>query len=453
MNPSLATCLFLAGIAGLFYLDRNDSARPSKFLWLPILWLATAGSRPVSVWLGIAPVDVPGQLPASSGLDQLFAATLMGLGIIVLFRRPRDVRSLLKANWPLVLYFSFALISLAWSDFPAWGFKRWVRAWGDVIMVLIVATEAQPAAALRHLFSGVGFVLLPASVLLIKYYPDLGQNFDEYGLRSFTGVTSNKNMLGVLVFVLALGALWQILCLLRANGQPNRTRRLVAQCTLLAVGIYLLRTANSATSVASFALGAGLMLIIARPVFRARPAAVHGLTLILLLAASLTVLLGGKDEVAEALGRNPTLTGRTEIWSDLIQMARDPIGGTGFETFWLAPRVEEFYRIYGGISRTIEAHNGYIEVYLNLGVIGVGLVALIIVHGYYKTVTAFRGDSGVAALLVAYVVALAAYNIGEAGFRMMSLSWFFLLLSVVTASRVAHTRAAGSANNSRSRTW
>jgi len=453
MNPSLATCFFIVGIAGLFYLDRNSSERSSKSLWLPVFWLSTNGSRPVSVWLGIAPMDVPGQLPASSSLDQLVAATVMGLGTIVLLRRSRDVRSIIKANWPLVLYFSFALISLVWSDFPAWGLKRWVRALGDVIMVLIVAAEAQPAAALRHLLSRVGFVLLPVSALLIKYYSELGQNFDEYGGREFTGVTTNKNMLGVLVFVLTLGALWQALCLLRAKAQRNRTRRLVAQCTLLAFGIYLLHTAHSATSVASFVLGAGLMLILTRPVFRVRPAAVHGFTLALLLAASLTVLLGGKDEVVRALGRDPTLTGRTEIWSDVIQMARNPIGGTGFETFWLAPRVEEFYRIYGGISRTSEAHNGYIEVYLNLGVIGVGLVALIIGHGYHKTVTAFRGDSGVGALLVAYVVALVAYNIGEAGFRIMSLSWFFLLLSVVTASRVTRTCAAASANNSRSRTW
>jgi len=451
MNPSFATCLLVAGIAGLFYLDRDCSARPSKSLWLPVLWLATNGSRPVSVWFGIAPKDIPGQLPSSSSLDQLIASTLMGLGTIVLFRRPRDVRALLKGSWPIVLYFSFALISLVWSDFPTWGLKRWVRALGDVIMVLIVATEAHPAAALRHLFSRVGFVLLPVSVLLIKYYSELSQNFDEYGGREFTGVTTNKNMLGVLVFVLSLGALWQALWLLRAKAQRNRTRRLVAQCTLLAFGIYLLHTARSATSVASFALGAGLLLILTRPVFRVRPAAVHGFTLALLLAASLTVLLGGKDEVVEALGRDSTLTGRTEIWSDVIQMARNPIGGSGFETFWLAPRVEEFYRIYGGISRTIEAHNGYIEVYLNLGFIGVGLVALIIGHGYHKTVTAFRGDSGVGALLVAYVVALVAYNIGEAGFRMMSLSWFFLLLSVVTASAVSRTCAAVSRNRSLSR--
>jgi exopolysaccharide production protein ExoQ len=135
----------------------------------------------------------------------------------------------------------------------------------------------------------------------------------------------------------------------------------------------------------------------------------------------------------------------------VIQIAPNPIGGAGFETFWLAPQVEEFYAMYGGISRTTEAHNGYIEVYLNLGLIGVGLVALILGPGYRKAVTAFRRDSGVGALLVAYVVAAVAFNIGEAGFRMMSVSWFFLLLSVVAASRVTRARR-GHPNNSLSQT-
>ncbi len=197
MPPQIATVLFAVGIAGLFWLDRDDSVRTSKALWLPVIWLSISGSRSLSGWLGMGmPEEVAGQLPATSLLDQLVAATLMLLGAIVLIRRGRDVTSLLKANWPIVLYFSFCLVSLVWSDFPGWGFKRWVRALGDLIMVLIVATEAQPTAALRRLFSRVGFVLLPASVLLIKYYPGLGQGWDTWGLRTFTGVTTNKNVLG-----------------------------------------------------------------------------------------------------------------------------------------------------------------------------------------------------------------------------------------------------------------
>ena len=102
--------------------------------------------------------------------------------------------------------------------------------------------------------------------------------------------------------------------------------------------------------------------------------------------------------------------------------------------------------MHGGISMTNEAHNGYIEVYLNLGLLGVGLIALILGQGYLMSVSAFRRDSALGALLVAYVVTAVSYSIGEAGFRILCLPWFFLLLSIVAAGRVS-----SSAKPSRSR--
>jgi exopolysaccharide production protein ExoQ len=436
MSSQVATLLFAVGIAGLFWLDRDKSIRTSKALWLPIVWLSITGSRSVAAWLGMGlPQEIPGQPPASSLLDQFVAATLMLLGAIILIRRGRDVTSLFKASWPIVFYFSYCLFSLLWSDFPSWGFKRWVRALGDMIMVLIVATDAQPTAALRRLLSRVGFVLLPASVLLIKYYPELGQGWDPWGLQQYIGVTTNKNVLGNLVYLIGLGALWQILSLVRDREQPSRDRRLLAQCTLLAFGIELLLTAHCATATASFILGTGLMLATSLPLIRHRPAAVHALVLAIVLVGGLTELLGGRAAITEALGRKPDLTGRTEIWRIVIPMAPNPIGGAGFETFWVGPRVAKVYTMVGGLQMTNESHNGYIEVYLNLGFLGVGLIALILGQGYRRTVSAFRRDPAFGGLMVAYVVTAVTYNLTEAGFRMLSLEWFFLLLSVVAASR------------------
>lgn len=439
MPPQIATVLFAVAIAGLFWLDRDDSVRVSKALWLPVIWLSIIGSRSPFSWFGIgAPAEIPGQIPATSLPDQLFAATLILLGAIVLIRRRRDVRGLLKASWAIALYYFFCLFSLLWSDFPAWGFKRWVRGLGDLIMVLIVVTDTQPKAALKSLLSRVGFVLLPASVLLIKYYPDLGQSWDPWGEgQSFTGVTTNKNILGNVVFVLALGALWQVLGLVRDKTERNRVHRLVAQFTLLAFGIMLLFTAHSATSGACFVFGAGLMLVTSLPRIRRRPAAVHALVLAIILSGCLIELLGGRAAITGAMGRQADLTGRTVIWGIVIPMVPSWVGGAGFETFWVGPRVARIFNKVGGWAMTNEAHNGYIETYLNLGWLGLTLIALILVHGYRKAISTFRRDSALGALLMAYVITAVAYNISEAGFRILSVEWFFLLLAVASASRAA----------------
>ncbi len=434
MIPSLALCAYVAGIAVLFYLDRDSTDRPSKAVWLPVFWLLIDGSRPVSAWLGMSPeVGAAGQLPETSLLDQSIAAVLMFLAIVVISRRRKQLMALLRMSWPIVLYFSFALLSLLWSDYPAWGFKRWVRAVGELVMVLVVVTDAHPANALRRLFSRLGFVLLPASVLLIKYFPSIGRGYDQWGYGMNVGVTNNKNMLGVSTFVLALGAVWQVLRLYRDRKQPHWGRHMLAQCVLLYFGVDLLFMAHSATSGACFAFGAGLMLVATMPRIRRNPGMVHALVLAVLLAGSLTWMLGGADVAVHALGRKSDFTGRTEIWSVLIPMAPDPLLGAGFETFWIGPRVAQLDKIFGYIN---ESHNGYIEVYLNLGLVGVCLIALILIHGYRAAVAAFRRDPLLGCLPVAFVFSAAFYSVTEAGFRMLVPIWFFLLLAIVAAHRI-----------------
>ena len=446
MPPQIASVLFVVGIAGLFWLDRDGSVRTSKALWLPIIWLSIAGSKSPFAWFGIGPAaEIPGQLPEASLPDQLLAGSLMLLGLVVLILRRKEVASLLKAIWPIVLYFSFCLFSLLWSDFPTWGFKRWARALGDLVMVLIVATDAHPSVAFRRLVSRIGFVLLPVSVLLIRYYPAIGKGWDPWGGgETFVGVTTNKNVLGDLAYLIGLGALWQMLNLIRDKEQPNRRRHLLAQCTLLAFVIYLLNTAHCATATACFILGVGLMLALSLPLFRRSPTAVHALVLAILLGGSVMALFGGKAAVSEALGRKPDLTGRTEIWKILIPMAPNPVGGAGFETFWVGPRVAQAYSQIGGLQMTNEAHDGYIEVYLNLGFVGLGFIALLLAQGYFKAVRFFRHDPTLGALLVAYVASAVTYNITEAGFRMLHLEWFFLLLAVAAANRPIRSQEAAS---------
>jgi exopolysaccharide production protein ExoQ len=433
MGSSIALFVFIVGIVGLFFLDRDNSVRPSKALWLPVIWMWIYGSRPISVWLGLSPLTESTTSPAASSLlDQLVAVILMVFGIFVIGHRRRDVIFLLRRSWPIALYFSYCLVSALWSDFPGQSLQRWIKALGELEMVMILATDAQPTAALGRFFSRVGFVLLPTSVLLINYYPSLGRSYQS-GFQLNIGVTTNKNMLGLLAFVLALGALWQVLRLLRDRKQPNRTRHLLAQSSLLSFGVALLFMAHSATAGASFALGAAFMLVTTSPLIRRRPAAVHVLVFALVLCGGLTVLLGGQGEATKAMGRQSDLTGRTGIWEFLIPMAPNPIMGAGFEAFWYGPRIQIVALQYPDMN---EAHNGYIEVYLNLGLFGVGLIALILAQGYRSAVAAFRRDPVYGSLLTAYILTAATYNITEAGFRVLDDMWFFLLLSVVTASRV-----------------
>ena len=212
MNPSIASLVYVCGIAGLFYLDRDSSIRTSKALWLPVVYLGIVGSRPISAWLGMAPAYGTDVQMDGSPVDRVFFAALLIAAIFVLAGRGRRIFAFINANWLILAYFLFCLVSVFWSDFPGVALKRWIKSIEDLVMILVVITDEQPVAALRRLFSRTAFVLIPLSLLLIKYYPYLGRGYDAWsGSPTNLGVTSNKNVLGVITFVLLLGAVWRVL--------------------------------------------------------------------------------------------------------------------------------------------------------------------------------------------------------------------------------------------------
>lgn len=436
MNPSLATLICDCGIAGLFYLDRDKTLHLSKALWLPTIWMALIGSRSVTVWLNLAP---PSSNVEGSPIDAAVFGILAAAAIWVLIRRSNRTRAILGANWPVLIYFLYCLISVAWSYHPDVSLKRWIKAIGDLAMVLVIVTDRQPFASLGRLISRVGFVLLPTSLLLIKYY-DIGRGFTPSGVPMNTGVATDKNMLGVMLLVVSLGTLWQITILFRAKHQPDRRRRLLAQSALLVFGIALLKMANSQTSVACFGIGGAIILATNMKAFRRQPVRVHALCLLFVLAVVCTLFLGGGSDVVQAMGRKSTLSGRTEIWAALIPAAPNALVGAGFEDFWISPNVVKFQQALVGWwhpELLNEAHNGYIEVYLNLGCVGVILIVTLIISGYARASKVLRMNPPIAGLVLAYIVAAAVYSFTEAGFRMLDLIWVFLLIAVVSANSVA----------------
>src|SRR6185503_12351634 len=174
MPASIATLFYAALIFGLFWLNRDHRARTSAALWIPVVWLSLSGSRSVSEWLHATPPAASMALYLEGDpTNRLVYSSLVALGLAVLFFRGPKVLRLLQPNGVVVVFLLYCALSLTWADYPDVGFKRWVKAIGDFVMVLIVVSDRDPSVAIRQLLARVGFLLIPLSVLMIKYYPDL----------------------------------------------------------------------------------------------------------------------------------------------------------------------------------------------------------------------------------------------------------------------------------------
>jgi O-antigen ligase len=435
MPPLIATILVTIGIIGLFVLDRDSEARTSKALWIPFIYLFIVGSRSLSIWFGVLPPIV--SPPASpdgiytSPADRDTHLVLLASGLMALVTRRRKVGSLLRTSGPILLFFSYAGLSILWSDFPYVTLKHWTKGVEDVVMALIVLTDGDPVMAVKRLLARAGFLLIPLSLLYCKYYPSQGRLLTKSWTFEYVGVTTTKNQLGMVCLIFGLGSLWCFLRAYRERERPGRARHLLAHGAVLGIAVYLLQMCHSLTSSVCLVLAGGVMVLASARSPDAKAAKVH-----LSAAAALCIALFPlfvAPSLVELLGRTTTFSGRTEIWRVLPGLVRNPWLGAGYETFLLGPRLIELRRIFDYTFQ--EAHNGYLEVYLNLGWIGVSLLALLLITGYQKVVAALRRDPAVGSLNLAFFVAVVTEGLTEAAFRMMMLSWFSLLLAIIGAPK------------------
>jgi O-antigen ligase len=394
------------------------------------------------MWFGVSgdATDVLDATLSGSPVDAAVFAGLLALGLLVLLFRGKKTTAYLAVSVPILLYFLYCLLSVAWSPFHEPAFKRWTKAVGDLVMVLVILTDGHPIAALRRVYSRVGFILFPFSVMMIRY-TDLGRGYDPDGTPENVGVTTNKNILGLVVFVISLGVLWNVRSLFLHKDEAHRGRRLVAQFTLLGFGIALLQMAHSATAVICFILGAGVLFATNLEFIKKSPRRVLALSLGVVLVGGLGLLFGGGSAVSESLGRGAGLSGRTDIWAAALSAVGNPVIGTGFESFWNAnaTRVNQALLLRGfrDLSNLNSAHNGYLQIYLDLGLVGAGLLVLILFSGYRYASKAFERNSEVGSLLLACIATATFYSITEAGFRILTPTWIFLLLGVIGSGGAA----------------
>src|SRR2546428_9844572 len=318
MPPWIASVVFASGVFGLFMLDRDHEVRTSKALWIPVIWLWLCASRTLAEWLAImgwaAPLSVTESYVDGNPIDRNAMTALLTLGLVVLSRR-KNFGPLLRANVPILIFFLYAALSTLWSDYPDITIRRWVKAVGDLVMVMVVLTDRDWRSAIKRVLVRTGFLVVPHCILVIKYYPEIGRAYNRWTwLVSYTGITGHKNELGKDSLIFGIAFLWCFLLAYRSGQDRHRTRRLIAHGAALAMVVWLFAMANSVTSQTCFLLATAFLLAAGSRTFAQRQLIVHLLVAVFVLVPFSTLFLELGAGALEGLGRDSTLTGRTDIW-------------------------------------------------------------------------------------------------------------------------------------------
>src|SRR5947207_903610 len=229
MPPNLALFITIAFIVFLYRRDIRERPNVTGALWLPVLWTVILGSRSVAIWLDTLGLPtVFNSVDEGNPLDATVQFTFIAASVYVLNRRQVSLGEIFRNNGWLIAFLLYCFIAIAWSDFPFVAFKRWIKILGHPIMALIVLTEPDPEEAVTRLMKRCAYILVPFSILFIKYYPDWGRGFDPWtGTGSNFGVTTNKNLLGVDCFILGLFFFWHLLQTLKTERSKIRRNELL----------------------------------------------------------------------------------------------------------------------------------------------------------------------------------------------------------------------------------
>jgi O-antigen ligase len=192
--------------------------------------------------------------------------------------------------------------------------------------------------------------------------------------------------------------------------------------------VLLLQWCNSTTSIVGLLSSAGVTCL---AMFGGRRRWVVHVACLGVLALALTAMfMDSSGNMVRALGKDPSLTGRKDIWNMVLELQTSPLLGSGFESFWLGPRLDALRSALPNFPLN-EAHNGFIEVYLHLGWAGIVFIACLLATGYARVMLGRGRDTNKSALFLGFLLCAVFYSFSEAGFRVMTVSWFFVLLVII----------------------
>jgi exopolysaccharide production protein ExoQ len=305
--------------------------------------------------------------------DALALPLVFSLLSVLFLSRLKGIVALFRQNKIFVAIVVWALLSLAWSQNPVRGLQEWMCLAINVVFAFYLFQRFSPYQQMRLLL-WLGWVCLLGSLVFVFAFP-------EYGLSHvdpkpyWRGIYGGKNPCGDMTAFFLTTALFA-----PAPTLISKVFRAVY------VGLSVILVVGSGCSTAeiliAFTVIYALSVSLVRRIrFSERPLAI-------LLAFSFTsvfaiVVVNYASELAYLFNKDPTISGRTSIWSSVIASAlKHPILGYGLGGFWAGFNGESAQTLLANRWAFGGSHNGFLNVWVNFGIIGLGLVIFSLVLAF-----------------------------------------------------------------------
>ena len=327
------------------------------------------------------PIEGPNM--GSLGMQILWSLIYLVTLVLYFRNRERPLRTLFSVS-PLIAVVSFAMASVFWSEDPQLSLRRAIALGLTLVFGVYLASRFHPREQFRLLAWCFAFCIIFSFIFEL-----LGLNPSQadpgwYGIFYQKNSLGSSMLLGGLVFLS-----WKKL-------EPEHKK--LASTGFFACAALMLLSRDTTALVVLAAMSV-LLPYLQWAMRKSARLAVGSITFLLATGTILIFYLFKHLEwVTGILGKDPMLTGRVPLWIVSTLMAlRRPWLGYGFSAFWLPdePYTQRMWHLLGWMAP--HAHNGVLELWLELGIVGTGLFLFVFAHYVVRALQLLRRNSEPAA--------------------------------------------------------
>ncbi len=329
------------------------------------------------------------------------ASLILGTVALLLPGYKRCLAVLLNNPWLTGLYL-WSVLSILWSPTPGMIIRGGLSIWAFLLCGIICSRYLDTGEAAELICNVVTFLAL------ISIAFQLLAPVRETMAPGWTGVYGEKNHLGI---GMGVGCIAQL-------ASPRRwTLWRVLQVLLLLVMLVL----SESTTSMIFTLAAMAFYAITSLPRRLTPVVTTTLVGTVVLAFAMVPHL--TEKLFDVTGKNTNFTGRDVIWRfTWEQWKTRPLLGWGLYSFWESE--DTLIQQWLGWNPR-QAHNGFLEIGVTLGIVGIVLLLGTIVSGFLLILKARRLGHNTAALWLGLSwLAVMIDNFTEADFLIPGPLWF-----------------------------
>jgi hypothetical protein len=329
-------------------------------------------------------------------------ALLVVTGAVVLLVQRRSAWRVAGLPYPLMAFLLLATASIAWSFYPGASALGVLSTWATVAVAVAIAV-AFDWAEILHGLGVVLRVILGASLLfelvvsvfvrhaILPFWVDYGSGdipklllwsrnelFEVFDGGRIQGIVGNASTLAM------IAAIAVVVFGVQLAGSKRRRPVTIGWLAVAAATLAMTRSATITLGLVAVAVVLVAALLVRRAATPRRRAITLG-GILVVLVGGIAAALAFSAQLLTLLGKSEDLTGRLDIWEKVIALAQErPVQGWGWVSYWV-PWVAPFDDlVFRNGVRQLHAHNAWIDLWLQLGILG------LIVFGALVVSTAVR---------------------------------------------------------------